>query len=156
MSVWDELTPAQYAVMINAIEHAYLNGVIYEYNLRVNGQRIGHPLIAPPISDDDVRSLIPRFAEVVADLLAKGWIEIRETVQRRLERGHLADPDRDRRHPRRPQDLDLGRQRGQPHGHADDNKPLGSALQGSGGKLKWLTVTRRMAHLVWRVVTGSV
>ena len=78
MSVWDELTPAQYAVMINAIEHAYLNGVIYEYNLRVNGQRIGHALIAPPISDDDVRSLIPRFAEVVADLLAKGWIEIRE------------------------------------------------------------------------------
>ena len=25
-----------------------------------------------------MRSLIPRFVEVVADLLAKGWIEIRE------------------------------------------------------------------------------
>ncbi len=78
MRVWDELTPAQYAVMINAIEQAYLNGVIYEYNLRVNGQRIGHALIAPPISDDEVRPLIPRFAEAVVDLLAKGWIEIRE------------------------------------------------------------------------------
>lgn len=78
VSVWDELTPEQYAVMINAIEEAYLNGVIYEYNLRVNGQRIGDALVAPPISEDSVRSMIPRFTEVVADLLAKGWIEIRE------------------------------------------------------------------------------
>jgi hypothetical protein len=78
VSVWDELTPEQYAVMLNAIEEAYLNGVIYEYNLRVTGQRIGDALVASPISEDTVRSLIPRFAEVVADLLAKGWIEIRE------------------------------------------------------------------------------
>jgi hypothetical protein len=78
VSVWDELTPEQYAVMINAMEQAYLNGVIYEYNLRVNGQRIEHALIAPRFPDHEVRSLIPRFAEVVADLLANGWIEIRE------------------------------------------------------------------------------
>lgn len=30
------------------------------------------------MSEDAVRSLIPRFAEVVADLLANDWIEIRE------------------------------------------------------------------------------
>ena len=28
-------------MMINAIEEAYLNSVIYEYNLRVNGQHVG-------------------------------------------------------------------------------------------------------------------
>ena len=64
--------------MLNAIEEAYLNGVIYDYNRRVNGQRIGETLVASPISEDTVRSLIPRFTEVVADLLTKGWIEIRE------------------------------------------------------------------------------
>jgi hypothetical protein len=64
--------------MINAIEEGYLNGVISEYNLRVNGQRRGNALVAPPISEDDVRSLIPRFVDVVADLIAKRWIEIRE------------------------------------------------------------------------------
>lgn len=78
MSVWDELTAEQYAVMINAIEDAYLNGVIYEHKLRVHGQRTAGGLAAPPISEDTVRSLIPRFTEVVADLLARGWIEIRE------------------------------------------------------------------------------
>jgi hypothetical protein len=78
MSVWDELTPEQYAVMINAVEEAYLNGVIYEYNLRVHGRRTGNALVAPPISEEAVRSLIPRFADVVADLIARDWIEIRE------------------------------------------------------------------------------
>jgi hypothetical protein len=64
--------------MINAIEEAYLNGVIYEYNLRVHGQRSAGGAAAPPISEDTVRSLVPRFIEVVVDLLARGWIEIRE------------------------------------------------------------------------------
>ncbi|GIH21681.1 hypothetical protein [Rugosimonospora africana] len=79
MGVWDELTAEQYTVMINAVEEAYLNGVVYEYNRRVNGQvKVGDVLVARPISEDTVRSLIPRFAGVVADLLAMGWIEIRE------------------------------------------------------------------------------
>jgi hypothetical protein len=78
VSIWDELTPEQYAVMILAYEEAYLNGVIYEYNLRVTGQHIGDALVASPISEDGARSLIPRFTEDVADLLAKRWIEIRE------------------------------------------------------------------------------
>jgi hypothetical protein len=78
VSIWDELTPEQYAVMLNGIEEAYLNGVIYDYNVRVTGQRIGDALVASPISEDSVMSLIPRFTAVVVDLLAKGWIEIRE------------------------------------------------------------------------------
>jgi hypothetical protein len=64
--------------MINAMEQAYLNCVIYEYNARVNGYRFGNALVASAISADEVRSLVPRFAEVVADLIARNWIEIRE------------------------------------------------------------------------------
>jgi hypothetical protein len=52
--------------------------VIYEYNTRVNGRRSDGGLVAPPISENQVRALIPHFAELVADLIAKGWIEVRE------------------------------------------------------------------------------
>jgi len=76
VSVWDELTPEQYAVMINATEEAYLNCVIYDYNLRVNGTQDVDAVVAPPISEQEVRSLIPRFTAVVTDLLARGWIEV--------------------------------------------------------------------------------
>jgi hypothetical protein len=30
------------------------------------------------MSEQEIRSLIPQFAEVVADLIVRGWIEIRE------------------------------------------------------------------------------
>ena len=79
VNVWDELTPEQYAVMINAIEEAYLNGVVYAYNLRVNGKRQAGALIAPPTSEDEVRSLIPRFAVVVADLIARRMVMLMTT-----------------------------------------------------------------------------
>jgi hypothetical protein len=64
--------------MLDALEEGWLNRVIYDYNFRVNGRRIGDVLVASPISEADVRSLIPRFIDVVTDLLAKGWLEIRE------------------------------------------------------------------------------
>lgn len=80
MSVWDELTPEQYAVMIGAVEEAYLNDVIYEYNLRVNGVKDGNAVVAPPISEVTVRSLIPRFAGMVEGLINLGWVEIRESA----------------------------------------------------------------------------
>ncbi|WP_027341422.1 hypothetical protein [Hamadaea tsunoensis] len=80
MDLWHELTPQQYAVMVNAVEEACLNQVIYEFHARrfwrANG---GVTSVAPPpMTEEELRSLIPQFAEVVADLIARGWIEIRE------------------------------------------------------------------------------
>ncbi|MFD0598904.1 hypothetical protein ACFQZ4_46870 [Catellatospora coxensis] len=78
MDVWQELTAEQYAVMVNATEEAYLSGVIYDHNFHTNAVPTGTGLVAPPISEEMVRFLIPRFADVVADLIERGWIEIRE------------------------------------------------------------------------------
>jgi hypothetical protein len=64
--------------MINALEEAYLNGVAYDYNFQVHRVVTDGAVTAPPISEAEVRSLIPRFAQVVADLIERDWIEIRE------------------------------------------------------------------------------
>jgi len=78
MAIWDELTAEQYSVMVIALEATYLNNVIYYYNFHVNRGRPGHEVVAPAISSQTVRSLIPRFAEVTADLIERGWVELRE------------------------------------------------------------------------------
>src|SRR5689334_22713879 len=41
VSAWGDLTTEQSAVMLNALEEGWLNRVIYDYNFRVNGRRIG-------------------------------------------------------------------------------------------------------------------
>ncbi|GAB3842848.1 hypothetical protein GCM10027610_054290 [Dactylosporangium cerinum] len=76
--MWDELTPEQCAVMTLATEETYLNGVIYCHNFLVHRVTTDGAAIAPPISEAAVRSLIPHFAQVVADLMERNWIEIRE------------------------------------------------------------------------------
>lgn len=103
MSVWDELTPEQYAVLIGAIEEVYLNAVIYEHNFQVHRVVTDGAVVAPPISEAEVRSLIPHFAQVVTDLIERDWIEIREPHDGVWDNGvpmtaeqvaaTLADPD---------------------------------------------------------------
>ncbi|WP_157631570.1 hypothetical protein [Catelliglobosispora koreensis] len=104
MGVWEELTPQQFAVMISALEETCLNQVIYEFHARsywqVNG---GDTSQAPdPLSGQELRMLIPEFADVVSDLIGRGWIEIREpwmpwdespVMTTQEIRQTLADPD---------------------------------------------------------------
>jgi hypothetical protein len=66
VSVWDELMPEQYTVMITVAEQAYLICVIYGCNLRMNGTQIADAVVAPPISTQEIWSLIPRLAGVPA------------------------------------------------------------------------------------------
>jgi len=72
------LTPEERAVMLIAIEGGYLNGVIYEHNMRVNGKRFGYVLVAPPIPEEAVSAMVPQFSKVAADLFERRLIEIRE------------------------------------------------------------------------------
>lgn len=104
VGIWDELTPQQYAVMLSAIEEQCLNRVIYEFHARrfwkANGGYTSQP--PPPMSEPEVLSLIPQFAEVVTDLITQGWIDIREpwmpwddapTMTAQEVGQTLADPD---------------------------------------------------------------
>jgi hypothetical protein len=73
--LWDELSPEGCRVMINALEEAYLNGVI--------GDFLGHAEQGGAVwmfsnDPDAIRALIPRFAEVVLDMIERDLIEIRE------------------------------------------------------------------------------
>lgn len=76
--MWDELTLEQYAVMVNAYEEAYLNNVMDEYSARLQRATTGDPRRPSSLDDDAKRRLIPHFADVVAEMIERNWIEIRE------------------------------------------------------------------------------
>jgi hypothetical protein len=78
VAVWDELTLEQYAVMVNAMEEAYLNNVMDEYGMRLRWAKTGNCRHPSDLTDEARRQLIPHFATVVADLIDRGWLEIRE------------------------------------------------------------------------------
>ncbi|WP_433049388.1 hypothetical protein [Dactylosporangium sp. CS-033363] len=92
MTMWQKLSPEQYAVMINAYENGYLNGVITDYDARRRRELLGDPQASSNLDDDGMRRLIPRFARVVADMIERGWIEIREPHDGRWDSGEPMSP----------------------------------------------------------------
>jgi hypothetical protein len=78
VTIWDELTLEQYAVMVCAYEEAYLNNVMDEYGMRLEWAKTGDCRRSSNLDDDAKRRLIPHFADVVADLIECNWVEIRE------------------------------------------------------------------------------
>ncbi|BCB74470.1 hypothetical protein GCM10022251_73930 [Phytohabitans flavus] len=78
MTIWDELTLEQYAVMIAAIEEAYLVDVMDEYGMRLQWAKTGDRGRSSNLDDDAKRRLVPHFATVVADMVTRNWIEVRE------------------------------------------------------------------------------
>ena len=75
MSIWDELGPEEYWVMINTIEEAYLNVVISDF--LGHSERCGTVWI-PGTDEEAIRELIPRFRRVVRELIDRDLVEIRE------------------------------------------------------------------------------
>jgi hypothetical protein len=75
VTIWDQLSPEERVVLETALEEAHLNGVI--------GDFLGRPEHGGAVwrfSEDEaaIRALIPRFAEVVADMIRRDLVEIRE------------------------------------------------------------------------------
>lgn len=75
MSFWEELGPEEYWVMINTFEEAYLNGVISDF--LGHSERCGAVWI-PSTDEEAIKELIPRFRQVVRDLIDRDLVEIRE------------------------------------------------------------------------------
>jgi hypothetical protein len=78
VTTWDELTLEQYAVMVTAFEEAYLVNVMSEYGMRLQWAKTGDCTRSSNLDDDAMQRLIPHFAAVVADMIGRGWIEVRE------------------------------------------------------------------------------
>ncbi|BCJ63027.1 hypothetical protein [Polymorphospora rubra] len=90
MHVWDELTLEQFAVMVTAVEEAYLNNVIDEYGARLEWAKTRDTTIPSKLDAAAKRQLIPHFASVVLNLIERGWIEL--TEEPTLDRRHDAEP----------------------------------------------------------------
>jgi hypothetical protein len=78
VSIWDDLTLEQYAVMITACEEAYLVDVLGEYGMRLEWAKTADTRRSSNLDDEAKRRLIAHFANVVTDMIAQNWVEIRE------------------------------------------------------------------------------
>lgn len=81
MSLRDSMTAEQSAVMIIATEEAYLVNVMDEWRARQRWAESGRTLTPSDLTDDEKRQLIPSFAEVVLDLVNRGWLSVEESAQ---------------------------------------------------------------------------
>jgi hypothetical protein len=77
VTLWNDLSPEGYRVMINAIEEGYLNEVIGDF---LGHAEHGGAVWMSSIDPDAIRALIPRFATVVLDMIERDLIEIREPL----------------------------------------------------------------------------
>jgi hypothetical protein len=78
VSLWDELTLEQYAVLVSAYDEAYLNNVMDEYGMRPQWAKTRDIRGMSNLDDDGTRRLIPHFAAVVLDMIERDWIQIKE------------------------------------------------------------------------------
>lgn len=75
MSILGDMTAEERTVMITAVEESYLSGVIGDFL----GHAERHGAVWNFSGDADaIRALIPRFARVVRDMIARDLVEIRE------------------------------------------------------------------------------
>jgi hypothetical protein len=78
MSLRKPLSLEQYAVMIVAEEEGYLYNVLDEYGMRLRWAKSADTRLPSDLDDDDKLALVPRFGEVLDDLVGRGWIEVYE------------------------------------------------------------------------------
>jgi hypothetical protein len=78
MGVWDELTLEQQAVMVNAVEEAFLVSVMDSWRARQRWAETGSTQTPSDLDDEAKRQLIPRFTDVVIDLIDRDWLRITE------------------------------------------------------------------------------
>ncbi len=78
MGVWDELNPEQTSVMIEAIHEAFLIHAMDAWRARQRWAETGTTLTPSDLDDEAKRQLIPRFIDVVLNLIDHGWLQITE------------------------------------------------------------------------------
>jgi hypothetical protein len=85
MGLWDELSLEQTVVMINAFEESFLVCVMDEWRARQRWAETGSTQTPSDLDDEAKRQLIPRFTDIILNLVDRDWLQISEPV-------HGADP----------------------------------------------------------------
>ena len=81
MKIWDSLTPEQQAIIYIAEEAACLAYAMDEYDARLRWAEKGGTSAASELTAADKHRLVPRFVAAAEDLVARTWIEIRDTTE---------------------------------------------------------------------------
>jgi hypothetical protein len=73
---WPALTDEQYAIIITAEEEAAVNDILDEFRARQRWAETGSKLTPSDLDIDAKRALIPHFSQVLADMVARDWIDL--------------------------------------------------------------------------------
>ena len=76
VSTDDELTDEQFAVIVIAEEEGPVAHVLDEYRARQRWAETGSTLTPSDLDDAAKLALIPRFARVLTEMIARGWIDL--------------------------------------------------------------------------------
>jgi hypothetical protein len=82
MGAWPALTEEQFAVIITAYDEAAMMHIMDEFRARQRWAETGATTTPSDLDIDAKRAMIPRFARILADMVARGWVD--------LFRGHPA------------------------------------------------------------------
>lgn len=104
MGTWPALTEEQYAVIITAYEEAATAHIMDEFRARQRWAETGTTRAPSDLDINAKRTMITRFAQVLADMVARGRVlpglsdhRQRQAHRRRGERDHQRADELDRR-----------------------------------------------------------
>jgi hypothetical protein len=78
---WSTLTPEEYAVMITAQEEGQLIHVLDAWRARTRWAETGTTSTPSDLTDDMKRELFPIFEPIVADLVDRGLLMVKEYME---------------------------------------------------------------------------
>jgi len=76
MGNWPALTDEQYAIMIAAAEEASVSNILDGFRARQRWAETGSKLTPSDLDADAKRALVPRFAQVLGEMVTDGWVDL--------------------------------------------------------------------------------
>lgn len=76
MGAWLALSEEQFAMIITAYDEAATVHVMDEFRARQRWAETGATTTRSDLDIDAKRAMIPRFAPILVDMVARGWIDL--------------------------------------------------------------------------------
>lgn len=76
VGVWPALTGEQYAVIMTAYDEGAIAHIMDEFRARQRRAETGNARTPSDLDVDANRAMIPHFARVLCDMVARGWVEL--------------------------------------------------------------------------------
>lgn len=76
VGTWPALTDEQYAVIATACDEAAMAHILDEFRARQRWAETGSTLTPSDLDIDAKRAMVPHFARILSDMVARGWVDL--------------------------------------------------------------------------------